>query len=171
MITVKLKHLRISPRKVRLVADLIRGKPVHQAEKILEFTRKKAAKPIQKLLKSGIATAENDFQKTKANLYISKITVDPGPSLKRFRHRAQGRIYSILKRTSHINLSLDEIKPTKTKISKKTKKPAQISAEIKPGKEKEKEKTREIKKPRQKLKMPKPRLRETAKKMFRRKAF
>jgi len=171
MITVKLKHLRISPRKVRLVADLIRGKPAHQAEKILEFTRKKAAKPIQKLLKSGVATAENDFQKTGANLYVSKITVDPGPSLKRFRHRAQGRIYSILKRTSHINLSLDEIKPTKTKISKKRKKPAQISSEIKAGKEKEKEKTRKIKKPRQRIKMPKPRLRETAKKMFRRKAF
>ena len=61
-ITVKLKHLRISPRKVRLVADLIRGKPVNQAEKILEFTRKKAAKPIQKLLKSGVATAENGFR-------------------------------------------------------------------------------------------------------------
>ena len=117
-VTVKLKYLRISPRKVRLVADLIRGKTVKEAETTLEFVRKRAAKPLKKLLKSGVATAENDFQMEKSNLYISEIRVDEGPTLKRYRFRGFGRIYPILKRTSHITLSLDEIKPSLTSKKK-----------------------------------------------------
>lgn len=173
-ITVKLNYLRISPRKVRLVADLIRGKTVSQANDILEFTRKKTVQPFKKLLRSGIATAQNDFQKDSANLYISKITVDEGPTLKRYRFRAQGRVYSIMKRVSHISLSLDEIKPTKTtKAIKETKVKKALKA-LKETKEvKEEKKARKIKfeKPRRRIKMPKPKIKETAKKMFRRKAF
>ena len=167
MITVKLKYLRISPRKARLAADIVRGKTVDEAEALLEFARKKAIEPIRKLLKSAVATAEHDLQKDKSNLYIAEIFVDEGPTLKRSRFRGGGRIFSILKRTCHITISLDEIKTTKTvKDRKKVKtiEPTKITKKDKGQKAK-------MKKPRQKIKMPKPRLRETAKKMFRRKAF
>ena len=138
-ITVKLRYLRIAPRKVRLVTDLIRGKSASEAETLLRFVRKKAAEPISKLLKSAIATAKNDFQLEKSNLYISKIMVSEGPTLKRYRFRAQGRIYSIMKRTSHITLVLDKIKEVEVKEVKKVKKITKIKKDkekIKPLKEK-----------------------------------
>jgi len=114
VITVKLRHLRIAPRKVRLVADMIRKKTVEQAESQLEFNVKKAVLPIKKLLHSGIATAENDFGKEKGNLFIKEIRVDEGVTLKRARPRAKGRVYRILKRSSHITLILDEIEPAQS---------------------------------------------------------
>jgi len=116
VITVKLRHLRIAPRKVRLVADMIRKKTVEQAESQLGFNVKKAALPIKKLLHSGIATAENDFGKEKSNLFIKEIRIDEGVTLKRARPRAKGRVYRILKRSSHITLVLDEIEPNKQKL-------------------------------------------------------
>jgi large subunit ribosomal protein L22 len=105
----KLSHLRISPRKVRLVVDLVRGKSVSQAFALLSFTRKKAADPVQKLLKSAVANAaENDGIRDVDNLVIDRITVDEGPTLKRYMPRARGRATPIRKRTSHIQISLRE---------------------------------------------------------------
>ena len=102
-ITAKLNYLRIAPRKVRLVADLVRGKKFQDAEAILRFTIKRGAEPILKLLKSAGANAKNS-----EGLYISKITVDEGPKLKRWRARSRGQSYRIQKKTSHINLELDK---------------------------------------------------------------
>lgn len=109
-VKAKLRYLRIAPRKVRLVADLIRGKEVEEAERILNFTIKKAAKPILKLLKSAIANAKHNFGLKKANLFIKKITVDEGPKQKKVFPRARGRADIIQKKTSHVTIVLDEIK-------------------------------------------------------------
>ncbi len=105
----KVTNVRISPRKVRLVVDAVRGKSVSQAVHILEYTRKKAALPVQKLLKSAIANAsENDGIADVDDLLIDRITVDEGPTLKRFMPRAHGRATPIHKRTSHIQIILRE---------------------------------------------------------------
>ncbi len=119
MIKAKLRHLRISPRKVRLVANLIKGLTIEEAERQLKFLTKRAALPILKLLNSAVANAENNNKLTKENLYISNIVVDVGPSLKRWRPRAMGRAFPILKRTSHITLTLDQ----KAKKDKEVKEP------------------------------------------------
>ena len=113
----KLRYLRIAPRKVRLVADLIRGKSVEEAETILNFTQKKAALPILKLLKQGIANAKN-LGLDEKKLYISKILVDEGPKLKRVFPRARGRADIIQKKTSHITLVLDYPKEENKKTKK-----------------------------------------------------
>lgn len=118
----KLSHLRISPRKVRLVADMIRGLSVDKALNQLKFSNKKAAHPLTKLINSSVANAEHNQELKKDNLFIKEIRVDDGPSLKRWRPRAFGRAAGIQKRTSHINLVLAEINPTKEKDSKKGKK-------------------------------------------------
>ncbi|MCD5396522.1 MAG: 50S ribosomal protein L22 [Candidatus Pacebacteria bacterium] len=114
-VVAKLRYLRITPRKVRLVADLIRKKPAKEALVILDFTNKKAARPLKKLLNSAIANAKNNFQLDPEKLYISKITVDEGPKYKRYLPRARGRADLILKRTSHITLVLAEAKTKKLK--------------------------------------------------------
>ena len=124
MITAKLRHLRISPRKVRLAADLIRNLDVTEAENQLKFLPKRAADPVLKLLKSAIANALNDFKGIKENLFVAKITVDPGPTLKRWMPRAMGRATPKLKRTSHITIGLefkDGQSSVKEKIDKKSK--------------------------------------------------
>ena len=121
--TAKLRHLHIAPRKVRLVADIVRGKTAQEALVILNFTTKKAAYPISKLLNSALANAKNNFQLDSANLYISKITVDEGPKIKRWRARARGSAYEIQKKTSHINIVLEEIiKSKNVKKARKAKK-------------------------------------------------
>lgn len=114
-VIAKLRRLRIAPRKVRLVADLIRKKPVQEARTILEFTQKKAAKPLKKLLESAIANAKNNFHLDPSKLYIAKITVDEGPKYKRWMPRARGRADLILKKTSHITLVLKEMEELKLK--------------------------------------------------------
>ena len=102
-------HIRISPRKVRMVVDTVRGKSVSQALSILGFTRKKAALPVQKLLKSAVANAvENDGISDVDTLVIDYIMVDEGPTLKRYMPRARGRATPIRKRTSHIRIILRE---------------------------------------------------------------
>ena len=102
-------HIRISPRKVRMVVDTVRGKSVSQALSILGFTRKKAALPVQKLLKSAVANAvENDGISDVDALVIDRIMVDEGPTLKRFMPRARGRATPNRKRTSHIRIMLRE---------------------------------------------------------------
>jgi len=102
-------HIRIAPRKVRTVVDTVRGKSVSQALSILAFTRKKAALPVQKLLKSAVANAaENNGISDVDTLVIDRIMVDEGPTLKRFMPRARGRATPIRKRTSHIRIILRE---------------------------------------------------------------
>ena len=103
------KNIRISPRKARMVVDTVRGKSVSQAMNILMFTRKKAAKPVQKLLRSAVANAtENDGVQDVDELMVDQITVDEGPTLKRYMPRARGRATPIHKRTSHIRVTLRE---------------------------------------------------------------
>ncbi len=121
----KLNYLRISPRKVRLVADLIRYKRVDQAERILKFTPKKAAKPLAKLLKSAVSNARHNFQIEDNDLYIAKIFVNEGPTYKRWMPRSRGLANPIKKRTSHITLVLGKIKEADEK--EKTKEEKKIS--------------------------------------------
>jgi large subunit ribosomal protein L22 len=102
------KYVRISPQKARLVVDLVRGKKVAEAQKILLFTRKVAAGMVGKVLKSALANATQNPNIDEKILFVKEIYVDQGPSLKRFRARAQGRAASIKKRTSHITVILDE---------------------------------------------------------------
>ena len=107
-VKARLKFVRVSPRKAQLVADLVRGKGSEEALNILTFTKKSAAKIIIKLLKSAIANATQKKNTDVDRLYIKKITVDQGPTMKRFQPRALGRATTIRKRTSHINIVLDE---------------------------------------------------------------
>lgn len=102
------KYLRISPRKVKIVADLIRGKSVAQATAILMTTPKAASEPLLKLLKSATANAENNHNMDPESLYVSEVFATPGPIIKRMRPRAQGRGFRINKRTSHITLVVKE---------------------------------------------------------------
>jgi len=103
-----LKFARISPRKVQIVADIIRNKPADKAMAILKHTPKAACECLEKLLKSAIANAENNQQMDVSKLYVSEIIVGPGPILKRIRPRAHGRAYHIYKRTSHVTLTVRE---------------------------------------------------------------
>ena len=101
------KHVRISPYKVRIVLDIIRGKDYTQAIAILENTPKSASEPIKKVLMSAAANAENNLGMSKDNLFVAACFADQGPTLKRVMPRAQGRAFRILKRTSHITVVLD----------------------------------------------------------------
>ena len=142
-VTAKLNNLRISPRKVRLVADMVRGKNANNAQSVLFFCIKKGALPVKKLLDSAIANAKNNFQMDEKDLFISLITVDEGRILKRWRARARGRSCRIEKKTSNITLGLDIFKQdlvkvkargkvkSKIKINKPEKK-AFVKAEPKP---------------------------------------
>jgi large subunit ribosomal protein L22 len=112
-ISAKLSYLRMSPRKVRPVADLVRGIGTDQARHALQFSEKKAAEHILKLLNSAIANAKNNFSKTEG-LYVKKIFVDQGPTYKRFRPRTKGIEAPINKRTSHIFIALDERESVRT---------------------------------------------------------
>ncbi len=102
------KYVRISPRKVQIVADLVRGKDVEEAIAILKFTPKKGASILEKVVKSALANAENNYDMDRENLYISKVYANQGPTMKRYRPRAQGRAFHIRKRTSHIGVVLAE---------------------------------------------------------------
>ena len=102
--TATAKTVRIAARKARLVIDLIRGRDVAEALAILEFTPRSGSPIIEKVLKSAIANAEHNYDLDAQNLYVSKAYVNEGPTLKRFRPRAQGRAGRILKRTSHITV-------------------------------------------------------------------
>lgn len=102
------RHLRISPQKLRLVVDLIRGKNVGEALMILDFTPKKGAKLVTKTLKSVIANAENTQRVDVDKLFVCKVQVDEGVTVKRFLPRAHGRATPLRKRTSHITLVVDE---------------------------------------------------------------
>lgn len=103
-----LRYARIAPRKVKIVLDLIRNKPVTEALGILKNTPKAASEILEKLLYSAIANAENNLEMDVEKLYISEAYANQGPTLKRIRPRAQGRAYRIRKRTSHITLKVKE---------------------------------------------------------------
>ena len=103
-----LRYIRISPRKVQIVCDLIRGKDVNTAMSILMQTPKAASEPLVKLLKSAVANAENNFGMDVEKLVVSQVFATPGPILKRMRPRAQGRAFRINKRTSHVTLAVAE---------------------------------------------------------------
>ena len=104
------KYVRISSRKVKVVIDLIRGKQVGEARAILLNTPKAASEPVIKVLDSAVANAENNLYMVKDSLYVAEAYADQGPTLRRFRPRAQGRATRIRKRTSHITIILGEVK-------------------------------------------------------------
>ena len=102
------KYIRISPRKVKIVADLIRGKSLPQATAILMTTPQAASEPLLKLMNSAAANAENNHGMDPEKLYVAEVFATPGPILKRIMPRAQGRAYRINKRTSHVTISVAE---------------------------------------------------------------
>src|SRR6476646_8804348 len=103
------KMIRRSPRKVRLVLDVVRGKPVREALAILRFMPNGAARDIYSVVASAAANAENNFQMAQDDLVITKAFADEGPTFKRFRARSRGQGAPILKRTSHITVAGDEL--------------------------------------------------------------
>jgi large subunit ribosomal protein L22 len=105
--SARLRYVRISPQKVRLVADLVRGRDVEDALKVLKFTHKRSAPMVGKLIQSAVANAtEKDPSVDADALFVKTIYVDGGPTLRRFLPRAQGRATRLLKRTSHITVEL-----------------------------------------------------------------
>lgn len=107
-VRAQLNYLRMSPRKVRLVADLLRGRSVPDAQAQLAAAVRGATVPLRKLLTSAVANAKHGFSLEEANLYIAEIRVDGGPTLKRSRPRSRGMVHPIGKRTSHVTIVLGE---------------------------------------------------------------
>ncbi len=116
--TAKLKNIRISPRKARLVVDLIRGRAINDAMIQLEFCQKHAAKPVLKLLKSAIANAIHNHNMDQSTLTLKSVMVDGGATLHRFKARAMGRAFKIRKRTSHISIVIEGDEVEKKEIKK-----------------------------------------------------
>lgn len=102
------RYIRISPLKVNYIAKEIRGKNIDEALAVLKFTPKKGAKELEKVLNSAIANAENNLDLDRDNLYVAEAYANDGPTMKRWRPRAQGRAYPILKRSSHIGIVVRE---------------------------------------------------------------
>lgn len=102
------KYVRMSPSKLKPVTDLVRGKDVDEALTILKFTSGKGAELVEKVVRSAAANAENNFDLDRGNLYVAEISANQGPTMKRFRAGAQGRASMILKRSSHITVTLKE---------------------------------------------------------------
>jgi large subunit ribosomal protein L22 len=111
------RYVRMTPMKVRRVVELIRGRSAEDALSLLRFTPQAASEPVAKVLASAVANAENNLGLDPSTLWISTIYVDEGPTLKRFRPRAQGRAYRIRKRTSHITVEV-ESRPVVAKQAK-----------------------------------------------------
>ncbi|MEI6092888.1 MAG: 50S ribosomal protein L22 [bacterium] len=107
-VKVKTRYVRISPRKMRLVSDLVRGQMVGDAIGTLKFTNKRGAKMLLKTLMSAVSNAENKGTLDVDKLYVKKVWIDEGPTMKRSLPRAQGRATTIRKRMSHLNVILDE---------------------------------------------------------------
>jgi len=134
-VKANLKHLRMSPRKIRLVIDVIRQMPVATALDQLKFINKLAAEPIAKLIRSAIANGENTYSLERDNLYIKEIRSDEGVMLKRWMPRAHGRATSLRKRGCHLSLVLAEIKESGKKEKKvvKTADPVKLEKLSKEG--------------------------------------
>jgi large subunit ribosomal protein L22 len=128
-IKVKTKFIRFSAKKLRLVANLIRGAKADVALDQLKFANKKAALPVAKLLKSGIASAVNDFELDKNNLFVKEIRIDEGGMLKRWTPKAHGSATPIRRRLSHINITVGELKDSGITAAKKKEVEAPISLE------------------------------------------
>jgi large subunit ribosomal protein L22 len=128
MITASLNDYRQSPRKVRLVANLIKGKKVEDAKDTLSFLVKRASKPLSDLLNSAIANAKNNFNIEASNLFVKEFKVDAGATLKRRMPRARGMAYPINKRISHIFIKLDTLDnmPGNKKKEEKNKKAVKV---------------------------------------------
>ena len=103
-----LRYLRISPRKVQIVCDMIRNQPLDKALAMMQYTPKAACEPLYKLVKSAAANAENNFSMDHDKLYVSEVYATSGPILKRMRPASKGRGYRINKRTSHVTLAVAE---------------------------------------------------------------
>ena len=110
-VTAQLNSLRLSPRKVRLVVNVVKGKNAERALEQLAFLVRRPTGPVAKLIKSALANAENNFHMVRSNLYIKEFYVDEGMKLKRYRPKAQGRANPIQKKTSHLRLTLAEKVP------------------------------------------------------------
>lgn len=141
MITAKLNDYRQSPRKVRLVANLVKGKKIEEAKNTLAFLVKRASKPLSDLLDSAIANASHNFNIPADKLYVKEFRVDEGVVLKRRMPRARGMAYPINKRTSHIFIELDTTdnmpkKKTKNKIVKPEVENKKETAKVSPKTEK-----------------------------------
>lgn len=102
------RYIRISPRKVRIVIDLIRGKQIGEAFAILKYTPKAASEVVEKVLKSAVANAEHNFNMDVEKLYVAEVYADQGPTLKRIHPRSRGQAFSILKRSSHVTVVVKE---------------------------------------------------------------
>ena len=103
-----LPHIRISPTKIQIVVDLVRGKPVKEAISVLQYTPKRASVVVKKLVQSAAANAVQNHNMSEDDLVISKIYVGPGPTLKRFQPRQRGQGFPILKRTSHLTVVVSD---------------------------------------------------------------
>lgn len=102
------RHIRIAPRKIRIVIDLIRGRNVGEAFAILKHTPKIGSEVIEKVLKSAAANAEHNYDMNTDNLYVAAAYVDQGPTLKRIHPRSRGQAFKILKRSSHVTIIVKE---------------------------------------------------------------
>jgi large subunit ribosomal protein L22 len=102
------KYIDVSPRKARLVADAVRGRPVKQALAMLQFMPQKSARHVRKVIQSAVANAENNYAMNVDSLYVSSIYVNEGPTQRRFRPRAHGRVSPLLKRSSHVTAIVAE---------------------------------------------------------------
>ncbi len=154
-IKASLNNLRISPRKARAVTNLIKGMSVSRAEDQLSFLVKKPAPLVLKLLRSAVSNAKNNFELEKENLFVKRILVEGGPSLKRWLPRAMGRATPILKRTSSIKLFLGELTPSQKKVKKVSKPEVVKPEEIAPVSEKTAQEINELPEEK-KAKMPPP---------------
>ena len=118
-VKAKARYIRMSPRKIRLVVDVVRGMPVTQALTQLKFMKKHAALPVSKLIESAIANAENNFKLKRDSLFVKTSVADGGPTLHRWTPKAHGRATPIRKRTTHITVVLDELEKKETKVTEK----------------------------------------------------
>lgn len=134
-VKAKANHIKMSPRKVRLVVDVVRKMKVGPAKDQLTFISKNAAKPIKKLIESAVANGVNNFELEEDNLFIKEIRVDEGQTLKRWMPRARGRATPIRKRTSHVTLVLGELVDSGEKKGKKQKLDEPIKIGQKPKKD------------------------------------
>ncbi len=107
-IQAKISHLSLSAQKVRIVIDMVRGKSANEALEILRFVNKRAALPVQKLVSSAVANAEENFGVSRDDLYVAKITADEAPTRKWRRFGARGRFKPVLRRSSHVTVILRE---------------------------------------------------------------
>ena len=134
------KFVRVSPRKVRLVADHIRGRSVPEARSILAFTPRAAARELEKVLRSAVANAEANPNRhwNGDELYVKAVFVDDGPTIKRWRARARGRVNRIFKRTCHITVKLDQLERVEAAPKAPPKAAARPKAAAKPRSRKKK---------------------------------